>query len=74
MYLFRVHAPHRACVELREQPDEGIVPYYHAVPKDRIQVVKVGGKYLYPLSHLTGQNRTHSPVPASHYFTNFSPT
>lgn len=31
---------------------------YPVGPRDRIQVVKLGNKYFYPLSHLTGPDRS----------------
>ena len=41
-----------ACVGVRGQPERVILFFYHAGPGHGIQVLRLGGKHLYPLSHL----------------------
>lgn len=58
---------------LKNSLTERVLSSCHAVPKDGIQVVKVGRKPLYPLSQLTGpdlfkKKQTNKQIPIHYQF------
>lgn len=40
-------------VEVRRQLQESVFSFHHGGPRDQIQVLRLKGRYLYLLSHLT---------------------
>lgn len=48
----RKHVCHSMCVKVSKQPEVAVPSIHYVGPRDQTQIMKLGSKPFYPLSHL----------------------